>query len=283
MDPRFPETMRRHHRTIFISDFHLGSRLCKAENLLDFLTHNEAETLYLVGDIFDIKRLRLRRRRYWPATHRAVVRAILAKARAGTRVIYVPGNHDPDLRDRLGTRRNGIEVHREILHETADGRRLLVVHGDEHQPPIQGRPWAFRMGCIFYLSGVRASEIVGGARRRGGLGYWSLSSFLKDRLLDHIALVRAFKVNLAAEARRRGADGVVCGHIHHALVERIDGVTYYNDGDWVESCTALVEDQHGKMEILRWTGWRPRPVTHPAFVPAGGPMIERPAVADKSA
>ena len=272
---------RNHHRTIFISDLHLGSRLCKAENLLDFLAHNEAETLYLVGDIFDIKRLR--RRWYWPATHRAVVRAILAKARAGTRVIYIPGNHDPDLRDRLGTRRNGIEVHREVLHETADGRHLLVVHGDEHQPRIHGRPWVYGLGCMFYLSGVRASEIVGRARRRSGLGYWSLSSFLKDRLLDRVALARAFKVNLAAEARRRGADGVVCGHIHHASVERIDGITYYNDGDWVESCTALVEDHQGKMDILRWTGWSRRPVARPAFVPAGAPSIERPAAADKAA
>jgi UDP-2,3-diacylglucosamine pyrophosphatase LpxH len=273
--------MRRHHRTIFISDLHLGSRLCKAENLLDFLAHNEAETLYLVGDIFDIKRLR--RRWHWPATHRAVVRAILAKARAGTRVIYIPGNHDPDLRDRLGTRRSGIEVRHEILHETADGRHLLVVHGDEHQPRVNSRPWVYRMGCMFYLSGVRASEIVGGARRRTGLGYWSLSSFLKDQLLDRVALARAFKANLAAEARRRGADGVVCGHIHHALVERIDGVTYYNDGDWVESCTALVEDHQGKMDILRWTGWICRPTVRPAFVPAGGPLIERPAVANKAA
>ena len=184
--------------------------------------------LYLVGDIFDIKRLR--RRSYWPAAHRAVVRAILAKARAGTRVIYVPGNHDPDLRGRPGKRRNGIEVRHEVLHETADGRHLLVVHGDEQQPQVNSRPWLYRMGCMFYLSGVRASEIVGGARRRTGLGYWSLSSFLKDQLLDRVALARAFKANLAAEARRRGADGVVCGHIHHALVEQIDGVTYYNDG-----------------------------------------------------
>ena len=275
------KALPRHHRTIFISDLHLGSRLCKAENLLDFLAHTETETLYLVGDIFDIKRLR--RRWYWPATHRAVVRAILAKARAGTRVIYVPGNHDPDLRDRLGTRRNGIEVRHEVLHETADGRHLLVVHGDEHQPRVNSRPWVYRMGCMFYLSGVRASEIVGGARRRTGLGYWSLSAFLKDRLLDRVALARAFKANLAAEARRRGADGVVCGHIHHALAERIDGITYYNDGDWVESCTALVEDHQGKMDILRWTGWSCRPVARPAFVPAGGPLIERPAVANKAA
>ena len=273
--------MRRQHRTIFISDFHLGSRLCKTENLLDFLAHNEAETLYLVGDIFDIKRLR--RRWHWPATHRAVVRAILAKARAGTRVIYVPGNHDPDFRNRLGSRRNGIEVRHEVLHETADGRHLLVVHGDEHQPRVHSRLWVYRMGCMFYLSGVRASEIVGGVRRRIGLGYWSLSSFFKDRLLDRVALVRDFKTNLAAEARRRGADGVVCGHIHHALVERIDGITYYNDGDWVESCTALVEDHQGKMDILRWTGWSRRPVARPAFVPAGAPSIERPAAADKAA
>ncbi len=136
------------------------------------------------------------------------------------------------------------------------------------------------MGCMFYLSGVRASEIVSGVRRRIGLGYWSLSSFFKDRLLDRVALVRDFKTNLAAEARRRGADGVVCGHIHHALVERIDGITYYNDGDWVESCTALVEDHQGNMEILRWTGWIRQPTVRPAFVPAGGPLIERPAVSE---
>ena len=169
------------------------------------------------------------------------------------------------------------------MHETADGRRLLVVHGDEHQPRVHSQTWLYSIGCIFYLSGLRASEIVGGVRRRSGLGYWSLSSFLKDRLLDRVNLARAFKANLAAEARRRGADGVVCGHIHHALVERIDGVTYYNDGDWVESCTALVEDHQGRMDILRWTGRSCWPAARPAFVPAGGPLIERPAVANKEA
>ncbi|HSR73051.1 MAG TPA: UDP-2,3-diacylglucosamine diphosphatase [Kiloniellales bacterium] len=271
---------RRFHRTIFISDLHLGSRLCKAENLLDFLTHNEARTLYLVGDVFDIKRLR--RRWYWPSEHRAVVRQILAKARAGTRVVYVPGNHDPDLRDRLGVRRNGIEVAHEVMHETADGRRLLVVHGDEYEPCLNRGDWVYRCGCLLYLSGVRASEIVGGLRRRVGLGYWSFSAFLKDRLLEHVPIARAFKENLAAEARRRGADGVVCGHIHHARAERIDGVTYYNDGDWVESCTALVEDADGRLELLRWSGWRGRAAPAPVFVPAGGPLIERPAVAQKA-
>ncbi len=243
------------HRTIFISDLHLGSRLCKAENVLDFLRRNEAETIYLVGDLFDIKRLR--KRVYWPASHRAVVRELLAKARRGTRIVYIPGNHDPELKTRPGVRSllAGVTVQREAIHETAAGERLLVTHGDEHEPSRQGRLGpAFALGCLAYLAGVRASDIVGRVRLRLGLGWWSLSAALKDRFLHRVEIARRYKHNLARDAKARGLDGVVAGHIHHAAVERIEGVVYYNDGDWVESCTALVEDHAGRLRLLRWSG-----------------------------
>jgi len=243
------------HRTIFISDLHLGSRLCKAENVLDFLRRNEAETIYLVGDLFDIKRLR--KRVYWPASHGAVVRELLAKARRGTRIVYIPGNHDPELKSRPGERSllAGITVQREAIHVTARGERLLVAHGDEHEPARRGRLGpVFAVGCLAYLAGVRASEVVGHLRQRLGLGWWSLSAALKDRFLHRVEIARRYKRNLVQDAKARGLDGVVAGHIHHAAVERIDDITYYNDGDWVESCTALVEDHDGELHLLRWSG-----------------------------
>jgi len=247
------------YRAIFLSDFHLGSRLAKADHLLNFVESNDAATWYLVGDIYDIKRLR--KRDHWPASHARVIRALRAKARAGARIVYIPGNHDRDLRVRPSPRLPGIEIAREALHVTADGRRLLVVHGDEHEPTLEGKPLSYWAGCTAYLAGVGASELVGRLRRGCGLGYWSLGAFLKDRTLPRVPLVARYRANLCAAARAHGADGVVCGHIHHAAAELSDGVQYLNCGDWVDSCTAVVEDRSGTLELIRWPGaLQPAPV-----------------------
>lgn len=246
------------HRTIFLSDFHLGSRLCKAEQLLDFILSNDADTWYLVGDVYDLKRLR--KRRYWPDSHAEVVRALRTKAADGARVVYLPGNHDPELRERTGQRFNlpGIEVRHSAWHRTADGRRFIVVHGDEHEPEMDAANPGYWAGCAAYISGVLATAAVNRVRRRFGLGYWSLSSALKDRVLHRIPLAQAYRANLVAHARAQGADGVVCGHIHHAVVTDHDGVLYLNCGDWVDSCTALAESQSGEVELIRWTRAKPR-------------------------
>ena len=267
------------HNAIFLSDFHLGSRLAKAEQLLDFIESHEAKVWYLVGDIYDIKRLR--RRRYWPAAHGRVIRALRRKARAGAgagvRVVYVPGNHDPELRGRPGARPHlpGIEVRPQILHQTAQGRTLLVVHGDQHGPPLVlgDRPLTYVGGCTAYLAGVGASEMIGRSRARLGLDYWSLSAALKDRVMPRVPLMARYRDSLREAARAEGADGVVCGHIHHAAAEVVDGVLYINCGDWVDSCTALVESGDGCLDLVRWTG----PARHaPAHAAARRVALTRP-------
>ncbi len=198
----------------------------------------------------------MRKRAYWPRTHAKVIRALRAKARAGARIVYLPGNHDPELRRRAGVRRHlpGIEILPHDLHQTADGRRLLVVHGDEYEPDFQSGRLSYAAGCLGYFAGVAASELVGRTRAGLGLPYWSLSGFLKDRTLPRVPLVARYRDNLRAAARAFGADGVVCGHIHHAAAEVDDGVLYLNCGDWVDSCTALVEDWSGGLSLVRWSG-----------------------------
>jgi UDP-2,3-diacylglucosamine pyrophosphatase LpxH len=245
---------RQYHRAIFLSDFHLGSRLAKADELLSFLASHDADTWYLVGDIVDLKRLR--RRHFWPRSHARVLRVLRQKARAGGRLVYLPGNHDPDLHGRTGVRRYlpGIEVVPHTVHETAQGRRLLVIHGDRQEPHLPRASAKYVAGCTAYILGVGASELVGRGRAAVGLGYWSLSAALKDRVLPRVDLIARYRANLLHEARRHGCDGVVCGHIHHAGAEVDDGVLYVNCGDWVDSCTAVVESPEGELSLVRWAG-----------------------------
>jgi UDP-2,3-diacylglucosamine pyrophosphatase LpxH len=238
-------------RTVFISDLHLGFRGCSAEYLLDFLTSMETETLYLVGDIVDL--LSLRRSFFWPASHQAVIAALLEKARTGTRVIYVPGNHDIMLRDLDGQRFGNIEVQRQSVHTLADGRRFLVMHGDEFDNVIKISPWLETVGDHAYTFILMLNRYVNAWRRRRGMNYWSLAAYLKDQAKEAVSYIANFERAVAAEARRRGVDGIVCGHIHRAGISEIDGVTYCNDGDWVESCTTLTEDEDGSLMVLRWT------------------------------
>jgi len=241
------------HRTIFISDTHLGTRGCKAELLADFLTHNDCQTLYLVGDIVD--GWRLKRNWYWSPSHSAVLHAILRKVDEGTRVVYVPGNHDEVFRDYCGLNLAGVVLRPEAVHETADGRRLLVIHGDQFDGIVTYARWLAHLGDYAYALALVLNDVFNHVRRRLGLPYWSLSAYLKHKVKNAASFISDFEHALAREAKTRGFDGVVAGHIHHAETKAIDGVLYCNDGDWVESCTALVEDARGKLKIIRWTSF----------------------------
>jgi len=235
----------------------LGTRGCKAELLADFLAKNACQTLYLVGDIVD--GWQLKRRWYWNEAHSAVVHEILRKVDDGTRVIFVPGNHDEFLRPYCGRSYAGVEVAREMIHETADGRRLLVIHGDQFDGVITFAKWLAHLGSWAYDRALQLNELLHAARRTIGLPYWSLSAWLKHAVKDAVEYVCRFEDTVALAAERHGLDGVVCGHIHQAQIRRIGKVLYLNDGDWVESCTALVEDASGHLEIVRWAAPLPTP------------------------
>jgi UDP-2,3-diacylglucosamine pyrophosphatase LpxH len=251
-----------HHRTIFISDTHLGTRGCKAELLADFLAHNSCDTLYLVGDIVDGWQMK---RWYWSAAQERVVREILRKVDDGTRVIYVPGNHDEFLRGYCGRAVAGIEVVREAIHETADGKRLLVLHGDQFDGVIGYAKWLAHIGDRAYGLALSLNDKLHMVRRAFGLPYWSLSAYLKHKVKNAVEYVSRFEEIVARAAALRGVDGVMCGHIHHAEMRQIGAILYLNDGDWVESCTALAEDAAGNLEILRWA----------SAIPSSDPAIAR--------
>ena len=237
-------------RTVFISDIHLGTPGCQAERLLDFLRHTECDSLYLVGDIID--GWQLRRRWYWRQSHNDVIQKVLRKARKGTRVVYVAGNHDEAMRQFQGLAFGGIELCDEAVHVTAGGRRLLVIHGDLFDAVVQGAKWLAYLGDRLYLLTLKLNQWFNHARARLGLPYWSLAQFLKHRVKNAVSYIGDFERALAAEARRRGFDGVVCGHIHKAEIREVDGILYCNDGDWVESLTALVELESGELRIVDW-------------------------------
>lgn len=241
----------RRYRTIWLSDIHLGTRGCKAEYLIDFLRHNDAQTIYLVGDIVD--GWRLRKSWYWPQAHNDVVQKMLRMVRKGTRVIYVPGNHDEWLRDYTMLHFGGVEVLDEAIHITADGRRLLVIHGDMFDTVVKHAKWLAALGDNAYTAALYVNRYFNHLRRLFGYDYWSLSAYLKLRVKNAVQYIGSFAEALSDEARKRGLDGVVCGHIHHAEIRDLGGVLYCNDGDWVESCTALVEHFDGELEIVSWT------------------------------
>jgi UDP-2,3-diacylglucosamine pyrophosphatase LpxH len=243
-------------RTVFISDVHLGTRGCQAELLLEFIKSTDCETLYLVGDIVDGWKLKGGWR--WPQAHSDVVQKILRMARKGVRVVYIPGNHDDRLRDFCGVHFGGVLVARDAVHEAADGKRYLVTHGDEFDGIVNQAKWLAYLGDYSYRALLHLNTRWNGLRRRLGLGYWSLSAFLKLKVKNALQFIDAFERAVAEEARRRGVDGVICGHIHHAEIRQIDGVLYVNDGDWVESCTAVVEHHGGRLEIINWTTARGR-------------------------
>ena len=238
-------------RTVWISDLHLGTPGCQAGELLAFLRHVECETLYLVGDIID--GWQLRRTWYWPQSHNDVVQKLLRKVRKGTRVIFVPGNHDEFARKYVQHNFGGIEVADEWIHETADGRKLWVIHGDLFDGVIQCAKWLAHLGDTLYEFTLKLNRHLNSLRARMGLPYWSLSKYLKLKVKRAVNYVGDFEAAVVREARKRGLQGVVCGHIHHAELREIDGVLYANDGDWVESLTALIEHADGRLEIFDWS------------------------------
>lgn len=258
-------TTSRRYRAIFISDVHLGTRGCKAEFLLDFLRETESDTLYLVGDIID--GWRLRRGWFWPQAHNDVVQKVLRKARKGTRVVYIPGNHDEFARGYLSHDFGSVTIAAEAEHITADGKRLLVIHGDQFDGVVLYARWLALLGDQAYVLALWLNHWFNVARRRLGMPYWSLSRFLKGKVKNAVAFIARYEQTMAEEARRRGFDGVVCGHIHHAEVRQVGGILYGNSGDWVESCTALVEHGDGRLEVIDWTAERPGFSALTAFAP----------------
>lgn len=237
-------------RAVFISDLHLGTPGCQADALLDFLQAHPCDTLYLVGDIVD--GWQLRRRWFWPPSHNDVVQQLLRRARKGCRVVFVPGNHDEFARGFAGHSFGGIEVVTDAVHQTATGQRRWVTHGDHFDGVIQCARWLAYLGDNLYEATLRLNRHLNSLRARLGLPYWSLSAYLKHKVKKAVSDVTRFEEAVAAEARRRGHDGVVCGHIHRPDMREIDGVLYCNDGDWVESRSALVEHRDGRLEIVVW-------------------------------
>ncbi len=240
-----------HFRTIFISDVHLGTRGCKAEMLLDFLRRTESDTLYLVGDIVD--GWRLKKHWHWPQAHNDVIQKLLRKARKGTRVIFIPGNHDEFARDYCDAEFGDVALRREAIHEAADGRRYLVIHGDEFDGVVLYARWLAVLGDWAYVMALELNHWMNVVRRRFGLPYWSISQYLKHKVKNAVQFITRFEQSMADLAQKRGVGGIICGHIHHAEIRSVGDVVYCNDGDWVESCTAMVEHPDGRMEIVDWT------------------------------
>ena len=237
-------------RTIWISDVHLGTPGCQALRLLEFLQATESGTLYLVGDIVD--GWQLKRRWYWEQSHNDVVQAVLKKARNGTDVIFVPGNHDESIRQFIGLDLGGIKIRDELIHTTAQGERMLVLHGDRFDGVIACAKWLAHIGDNLYTVILKVNQISNAWRARAGLPYWSLSQYLKSRVKNAVSYISSFEEALAGEARKKGLDGVICGHIHKPEIRDIDGIIYCNDGDWVESLSALVEDLDGTLRLVEW-------------------------------
>ena len=253
-----PTSAQRRYRAIFISDLHLGTPGCQAPALLDFLRTHPSDTLYLVGDIVD--GWQLRRKWYWPQSHNDVVQKLLRRARKGCRIVFIPGNHDKFARQFAGQQFGGIEVALEAVHVTAQGQRLWVIHGDYFDAVVQCARWLAYLGDNLYEFTLKLNRHLNLLRGRLGLPYWSLSAYLKHKVKTALNYVTDFEEAVAREARARGHDGVVCGHIHRAEIRSIGGTLYCNDGDWVESRTALVEHMDGRLELLHWTSTGMLPV-----------------------
>jgi UDP-2,3-diacylglucosamine pyrophosphatase LpxH len=242
--------VHRQYRAIFISDVHLGSKGCQAEALAEFLKFHHAPVLYLVGDIVD--GWRLKKRHFWPQSHTDVIRRLFTKAKRGSRIVYVTGNHDEFLRRYSGIHFGNIELCDEAEHVTATGQRLWVLHGDAYDGVVTCHRWLALLGDWAYESMLHVNRWFNKARERFGFGYWSLSAYLKHRVKRAVMYIHEYESLLIRDAKKKGLDGVVCGHIHHAEMGVMDELVYCNCGDWVESCTALVEHIDGRLEILRY-------------------------------
>ncbi|MEE4184824.1 MAG: UDP-2,3-diacylglucosamine diphosphatase [Gammaproteobacteria bacterium] len=237
-------------RTVWISDVHLGSRSCQAEALLAFLATVDCDRLYLVGDIVDL--IAMRRSAHWPAAHSRVLRALLDLSRSGVELTYIPGNHDEDFRALVGSKLESVPIHRRFIHTTAAGKRLLVVHGDELDAELHCGGSLRFIGALSYRALMRLHGVITRFRRWLGLPYWSLAAEVKGRVATAVDYIQRFESGMIQLAQRADVDGVVCGHIHQPAVKSFNGTLYCNDGDWVESCSALVEHTCGKLEVVRW-------------------------------
>jgi len=250
-------------KTVWLSDVHLGSRACRVQLLLDFLRQTRCDTLYLVGDIIDLESLR--ESFFWPTTHTEVLRVLLKKSQEGTRVVYIPGNHDDDMRALVGTRIGNVEVHGRCVHTTAAGKRLLVLHGDEFDAVMKHGFLSALVGSVAYRTLLNLNRFVHWLHELSGRPYWSLAQHIKTKIGGAQRYIATFRQASLQAAAAAGVDGIVCGHIHKAeLVER-DGLVYCNDGDWVESCTALVERTDGALDLLTWR-------SHAAVAAVGQPL-----------
>lgn len=238
------------HRTIFLSDIHLGTRGCQAALVEDFLRAHSAETYYLIGDIFD--GWRLSRGWHWPETHNEVVRAILNKSQSGARVVYVPGNHDEVMRNYCGVHFGGIEVLESDIFVSAKGERFLVTHGDEFDTVVTNARWLAILGDNIYALLIWLNPKVNAIRRLWSPRYWSLSKWAKHQVKQAVNFIGKYEEVLSESARQKGCDGVICGHIHHASIRMVGNIKYVNTGDWVESCTAVIEDHEGNMRLVDW-------------------------------
>lgn len=244
------ETSIHTYRAVFISDTHLGTRAARVDLLLDFLKTVRCDQLYLVGDIID--GWQLKRNWFWDTTHNDVVRRVLKMAKHGVKVTYVPGNHDEGLRGFEGHDLAGVSLEPELVFEGASGKRFWVLHGDQFDGVVKYAKWLAHLGDRAYSLSLRLNTHVNSIRRIFGYDYWSLSAYLKHKVKNAVEYIGKFEEAVAMEAKRRGVDGVICGHIHHAECRDFEGTIYMNDGDWVESCTALVEHTDGRFEILHW-------------------------------
>jgi UDP-2,3-diacylglucosamine pyrophosphatase LpxH len=250
-------------RTAWISDLHLGTKTSNAEAVLQFLRDYDCEKLYVVGDLIDI--WQLRRGRYWPQTHNDVIQKILRKARKGTAVIYIPGNHDEFVTSFAGSYGN-IAIQKRTIHVAADGRKILVIHGHELDTVVQNVKWLAYVGDAGYQFLLSLNPAINFVRRRFGLGYWSLSAYAKKRVKDAVSFIGEFEKAIVRYAAKFRVDAVLCGHIHSAAVHQLGRVTYYNCGDWVESCTALIEQQDGTIELVSYPAFAV-PLAHKIGLP----------------
>ena len=244
------KTNKKFYRTIWISDTHLGTSGCKSKMLLEFLEETDSEYLFLVGDIVD--GWRMRKKMYWPQEHNDVVQKVLKKAKNGTRVVLIPGNHDEVLKDFTNFSFGEISIKNEDTHQLADGRKVLITHGDEFDAVIINARWLAKVGSALYEYLLKLNNVFNFIRRKMGLSYWSLSQYLKKKTKHATNFISNFEFAVSDRARRENADVVVCGHIHRPEIKELNGVLYCNDGDWIESCTALVEDEIGNLSILNW-------------------------------
>ena len=239
------------YRSIWISDFHLGTRGCQSELLLEFIKHTQSEKLYLVGDIID--GWALKNTWYWPQSHNDVVQKILRKARHGTEVFYISGNHDEVMRGFIPVNFGGVSILNQVIHETVDKKKYLVVHGDQFDGIIQCAKWLAMLGSITYDFLIYFNRYINFFRKKLGYEYWSLSNYLKFTVKNAVKFVSEYEKLVCNYAKQFKVEGIICGHIHHANMQSMNGIHYINDGDWVESCTALVEHFDGKLELINWT------------------------------